>query len=387
MIREARHTAISDPIYLDYNATTPVAPEVLEAMVPALRDLWGNPSSAHIYGRRAQAAIDVARNQVASLLGCHDDEVVFTSGGTESNNAAIVGVAEATSDRGRHIITSAIEHPAVERVCAYLERRGWSVTRVGVGADGRVDPLQIEAALQPGTVLVSVMHANNETGVVQPVREIAAIVRPRGVILHTDAAQSVGKLDARTDRLNVDLLTVAGHKLYAPKGVGALYVRRGTPYARFLHGADHESGRRSGTESTPLVVGLGAACALAESELPRRAAHMREMRDRLESSLRERLPDIVVHAAGAPRLPNTLFAAIPGVDSNQLLSRLEGVAAAAGAACHAGESEPSHVLRAMGVDDRLAVCTIRLSVGRDTVTDEIDAAVGRICKAARAAGG
>jgi cysteine desulfurase len=373
---------MSDPIYLDYNATTPVAPEVIDAMRPALRDLWGNPSSGHVYGRRATAAVERARAQVASLLGCDPDEVIFTSGGTESDNAAIVGVAEALAGRGRHVVTSAIEHPAVEEPCAYLERRGWRVSRVGVDREGRIDPSEVAAALTDDTALVSIMHANNETGVVQPVAEIAAAARERGVVLHTDAAQSVGKLRARVTDLGVDLLTVAGHKLYAPKGVGALYLRRGTSFDRFLHGAGHESGRRAGTENTAQIVGLGAACALAKQELNDRIEHARTMRDRLEAALREKLPDLVVHGAGAERLPNTLSAAIPGVDANLLLARVEEVAMAAGAACHAGESKPSRVLQAMGVSDELALCTLRLTVGRPTTPDEIDAAAGAITRAA-----
>lgn len=374
---------MSDPIYLDYNATTPVAPEVIEAMLPVLREGWGNPSSGHAYGRRAAQVIERARAQAASLLGCEPDEIVFTGGGTESDNAAVIGVAEALADRGRHVVTSAIEHPAVERACAYLERRGWEVARIGVDGDGRIAALDVGAALRPDTVLVSIMHANNETGVVQPVGELARIARQAGVVVHSDAAQSVGKLPVRVDQLGVDLLTVAGHKLYAPKGVGLLYIRRGTPFTGFLHGADHEAGRRAGTENTPQIAGLGAACALAEREADARAAHLNAMRNRLEQALRRGLPDLVVHGAGAERLPNTLSAAIPGVDANRLLSGLDGVATAAGAACHAGESTPSAVLRAMGVDDALALATLRLTVGRATTADEIDAAATLIITAAK----
>jgi cysteine desulfurase len=373
---------MGEPVYLDYNATTPLAAEVLDAMLPALRDLWGNPSSGHVYGRRAAEAIDRARGEVASLLGCQTDEVIFTSGGTEANNAAIVGVAEALAARGRHVITSAIEHPAVERPCAYLERRGWRVSRIPVDRDGRVDPASVRDALAGDTALVTIMHANNETGVVQPIREIASTLRGRGVVLHTDAAQSVGKLPVRVDELGVDLLSVAGHKLYAPKGVGALYMRRGTPFGGFLHGAGHESGRRAGTESTPQIVGLGAACALARRETDDRTAHMLAMRDRLEATLREAIPDLLVHGAVAARLPNTLCAAVPGVDADTLLSRLDGVAAASGAACHADERQPSGVLRAMDVPDDLALCTLRLTVGRPTTAEQIDAAAARIIRAA-----
>ena len=369
---------MGDPIYLDHNATTPVAPEVLEATTAALRDAWGNASSGHVYGARARSVLDRARGQVASLLGCRTDEVIFTGGGTESDNAAIAGVAESLAARGRHLITSVIEHPAVEAACAYLEGRGFEVTRVGVDGNGRVDPSDVEAAIRPDTALVSVMHANNETGVIQPIREIAGTARARNVVVHTDAAQSVGKLPTDVNDLAVDLLTVAGHKLYAPKGVGALYLRRGTPFAGFLRGGGHESGKRAGTENTAGIAGLGAACALAAREADARFAHQREMRDRLESRLRERLPDLVVHGASVERLPNTLSAAIPRVDANTLLSRLDGIAAAAGAACHSGKTEPSAVLRAMGVSDGLALSTLRLSVGRATTAEEVDSAATSI---------
>jgi len=375
---------MSEIVYLDYNATTPIADEVMDAMLPALRELWGNPSSGHVLGRRAADAVERARAQVASLLACETGEVVFTSGGTESDNAAIVGVAEALAERGRHVVTCRIEHPAVVQPCAYLERRGWRVTRVGVGRDGRVDPAAVATALSPETTLVTVMHANNETGVLQPIAEIASRTRERGVVLHTDAAQSVGKIPCHVNALGVDLLTVAGHKLYAPKGVGALFIRRGTPFDSFLRGANHESGRRAGTENTAQIVGLGAACALAEREQTRRTMHMRAMRDRLETGLRNAFANLVVHGAGAERLPNTLCAAIPGIDSNRLLSRLDGVAAAAGAACHADTSEPSSVLTAMDVDDEIARCTLRLTVGRPTTAEDVDTAVLEIVRVAGA---
>jgi len=369
---------MSDPIYLDYNATTPVAPEVLEAMLPAQHRAWGNPSSGHVYGRRARAALEEAREQVASLLGSAADEVIFTGGGTESDNAAVIGVAESLRERGRHLVISAIEHPAVEKACAYLEQRGWEVTRVGVNGDGRVAAGEVLRSIRPDTTLVSVMHANNETGVLQPVQEIGRGARSQGVVFHTDAAQSIGKLAATVDDLEADLVTLAAHKLYGPKGVGALYVRRGTPFAPLLRGAGHERGLRSGTENVPQIVGLGAACELAGNEIGRRADHLRELRDRLEQRLRASIPDLVVHGDRVERLPNTLSAAIPAVDANLLLGGLENVATAAGAACHSGTSEPSRVLRAMGVPDELAVCTLRLTVGRPTTVDEIDAAATEI---------
>ncbi len=374
---------MGDPIYLDYNATTPMAPEVLEAMAGSLRDDWGNPSSDHVYGRRARAAVERARGQVASLLGCDGDEVVFTSGGTESNNAAILGVAEALADRGRHVVTSAVEHPAVEHACVALEGRGYEVTRVPVDGQGRLDPAAVESALRPDTVLVSLMHANNETGVLLPIAEVGGLVRARGVAFHTDAAQSVGKLPVRVDELGVDLLTLAGHKLYGPKGIGALYLRRGTPFSPYLLGAGHEGGRRSGTEPVPLIVGLGAACALAEAGLPERRRHLTELRDRLEARLREDFPDLVVHGGEAERLPNTLYAAIPGAEVSVLMAVLEGVAAGSGAACHSGTTTPSRVLRAMGVPDALGRCTLRLTVGSPTTAGEVDRAAQRIAEAAR----
>lgn len=369
---------MSAPIYLDYNATTPIAPEVLEAMLPALRDTWGNPSSAHAYGRAARAAVERARAEVAELLGCPAPEIVFTAGGTESDNAAIVGVAEALTDRGRHLVVSAVEHAAVEQACRYLEGRGFSVTRVPVDADGRVSAADCEGALRPDTTLVSVMHANNETGVLQPVREIADRVRSRGIVMHSDTAQSVGKIGVRVDELGVDLLTVAAHKLYGPKGVGALYLREGTPFGGFLRGAAHESGRRSGTENVAGIVGLGAACDLARRELPGRTDHLRDLRDRLERRLRELLPDLVIHGGTAERLPNTSSVALPGADATTLVGQLDGVAAAAGAACHSGKPHVSRTLEAMGVAPALALCTLRLTVGRPTTPREIDQAAERI---------
>ena len=377
--------AASDPIYLDYNATSPVAPEVAEAMIPALRDLWGNPSSPHVYGRRARAAVETARQQVAALLGCEPDEVIFTGGGTEADNAAIIGVAEAVVDRGRHLVISVVEHSAVEESCRYLERRGWEVTRVGVDRNGRVATGEVEAALRADTALISIIHAQNETGVLQPIAGIGRLARSRGIVLHSDTAQSTGKTAFTAAALHADLLTVAGHKLYAPKGVGALFLRRGTPFAGFMRGAGHESGRRAGTENVPAIVGLGAACALASRELPQRARHLLQVRTRLEDELRRRLPDLVIHGAEVERLPNTISVAFPGTIARDVADRAEGLAVAAGAACHSDKPHVSSVLTAMGIPDALALATLRLSVGSPTTLDDADRAAAILARTVGAA--
>jgi cysteine desulfurase len=371
------------PIYLDFNATTPIAPEVLDAMLPVLREGFGNPSSTHAYGNAARAWVEGAREQVAALLECSPDEIILTSGGTESNNAALIGIAQATREKGRHIVTSSIEHPAVAATCRYLESQGWEVTRVGVNRDGRIRIDELARAVRPTTTLISIMHANNETGVLQPIEDLRESIAPQSAILHTDAAQSVGKIDCRVDRLGVDALTIAGHKLYAPKGVGALYLRSGTPCARYMHGASHESGRRAGTENVPQIVGLGRACELARQERSTREQHLAELRDRLESRIRTVISDLVVHGAGQPRLPNTLYVAIPRTSAIELLDAIPAVAAAAGSACDAGKPHVSATLRAMGVDDPIALATLRLSIGRCTTEEEIDRAADMLTDAAR----
>lgn len=375
---------MKSPIYLDHNATTPPAPEVVEAMTRALVDLWGNPSSAHVLGRAAREAIDSARAEVADLLGCAPDEILFTGGGTESDNLAVVGVAEARERDGRHIVISNVEHAAVEKPCAWLETRGWQVTRIAVGSDGTVEAAAFVAALRPDTVLASLMLGNNETGALQPVAEIACTCRERGVTVHTDAAQAVGKMPVRVDDLCVDLLTIAGHKFYGPKGIGALYVRRGTPLVPYLRGAGHERGLRSGTEPTAEIVGLGVACRLAKAEAERRAREVSARRDRLETGLRTPFPDLVVHAGTVPRLPNTAYVAFPGIDANALVAACPEVAMGVGAACHSGKTEPSRVLKAMGVDPAIAASTVRLSLGSGTTDDDVDRAVAALVAAAAA---
>jgi cysteine desulfurase len=372
------------PIYLDYNASTPIAPEVLEVMTAVFRDVHGNPLSMHAFGVAARGIVEAARAEVAAAIGAEADEIVFTSGGTESNNAAIHGVAEALADRGRHLVITAIEHASVEQACRALEKRGWGVTRVPVDPHGTIDARAIESAIRPDTVLVSVMHANNETGVIQPVAAAARAAHAKGVPIHTDAAQSMGKIRVNVRELDVDLLSIAGHKLYAPQGVGALYLRRGTPFEPFLRGAGHQQNRRSGTENIALSAALGAACRLAADELEVRRDHAQTLRDRLEAKLRSIFPALVVHGGQAKRLPNTLYAAIPGLDANELLARMGGVATGSGAACHSGTAEPSKVLLAMGVKPELAKATLRLTTGRTTTIAEIDEAAVRIGDAAKA---
>ncbi len=373
-----------DFIYLDYNATTPTDPRVAEAMRPYLTGFFGNPSSSHRAGREARAAVDRARALVASCLGCRPDEIVFTSGGSESNNMAIRGVVAARG--GGHVITSAVEHPAVLEVVLALEMEGRiSLTVVGVDRQGRVDPEEVAAAIRPDTVLVTLMLANNEVGTLQPVGEVAAVCRDRGVACHTDAAQAVGKIPVDVAELGVDLLSVAGHKLYAPKGIGALFLRRGTVVEPLIRGASHEMGLRAGTENILEEVGLGVACEIVHDELGDELPRLEALRDRLDQRLRDGCPDLVVHGDPKERLPNTLSVALPGVDASGLLSVLgDEVAASLGAACHADLVKVSHVLHAMGVDTSTARSTIRLSVGRFTTEEEIDEAAARILVAAEA---
>ncbi len=373
---------MTEPIYLDHNATTPLAPEVVTAMKPLLEEGWGNPSSSHRYGRLARQAIERARRQLATLLGCSVDALIFTGGGTESNNMAIRGVAHALRDRGNHLLISAVEHPAVTEVCAWLEKLGWVVTVVPVDRTGRLDPNDVEWAMRDDTVLVSVMHANNEVGTIQPIAEIADIAHRRGALVHCDGAQAVGKIPTKVAELGVDLYSVAGHKLYAPKGVGALYVRRGTPMTRFMHGADHERGRRPGTENTFGIVGLGAAAALATDLGKRSAEHMRATRDHLHEAIRAGVPDVQLNGHPKERLPNTLSLAFPGVQANRLLDLVEEeVAASAGAACHSGDVEVSGVLAAMQVPQQLAMGTIRFSTGAGSTLPMMDVAASAVIRA------
>lgn len=368
------------PIYLDYNATTPIDPQVADAMIPYLREHFGNPSSSHAYGIASRTAVDRARRQVADMLGCEIDEVIFTSGGSESNNYAIKGIAHACRDRGNHIITSAIEHPAVIEVCRYLEQHGYRITYVDVDQFGRVDPDDIRAAVTAETILVTIMHANNEVGTIEPIAEIAAIAREHGITMHTDAAQSVGKIPVRVDELKVDLLSIAGHKLYAPKGIGALYVRSGIRLEKQVHGADHERNWRAGTENVLEIVGLGEACRLVADNLRAYQSHMKARRDRLEQELVKRSPDLRVNGHPEHRLPNTASVSFRGLEANTILSQLDSVAASAGAACHSDQVDLSPVLEAMKVPLGFAMGTIRFSVGRLTSDDDIDRAVDAVAR-------
>lgn len=369
-------------IYLDHNATTPIAPEAARAMMPFLEEEFGNPSNDYDLGQRAKSALENARSQVAVLLGADSSEILFTSGGTESNNTVLKGLFH-KSGAPFHIITSRIEHPAIINPALFLMTLGVDVTFVHSSPDGLVDPDEIRAAIKPETTLVSIMLANNETGVLQPLEEISAITRDKGVLLHTDAAQAVGKIPVDVNRLAVDFLSVAGHKLYAPKGVGALYIRKGLSLEPLLHGAGQESGRRAGTENVLLAVGLGAACALAQKRLPNDGPEVAILRDRLYEKLKAGLPELVLVGCKDKRLPNTLNISLPGLIGSEILTLASKVRASTGAACHAGTVKASPILQAMGLDDRTAAGAVRLSLGRSNTTDQIDEAARDIIEAAR----
>ena len=363
------------PVYLDYNATTPVDPLVAKAIEPYLHQHFGNPSSSHIYGRNAHQAVERAREQVAVLIGAQADEIIFTGCATEANNLAIRGAARALRNKGRHLLTSAVEHPAVEQPFQRLSDDGWEVSVIPVDSYGQVDPANLSAALRDDTVLVSIMHANNEVGTIQPIEEIAAITRPRGILLHTDAAQSAGKIPVTVDELGVDLLTLAGHKFYAPKGVGVLYVRRGTPLQPVLVGAGHEAGMRPGTENVPAIAGLGEAARIASSRDPEHAQQLCQLRDQLHTRLAEAIPGLLLNGHPEQRLPNTLNLSFPGVDGRDLLAHAAAeVAASVGSACHEEGDTESGVLGAMGIEAGRARAAVRLSLGRTSSDAEIERA-------------
>ena len=386
-----------NPIYLDYNATTPLDPAVIEAMLPYLREHFGNPSSTHAYGKAAHDAVDQARAQVAALIGAEPDEIVFTGGGTEASNQAIKGCVFQRVGRGlldatlgglwkrsskAHIVISAIEHPATANPCAFLRRLGCKITVLPVDAHGRVNPDDVRKAM-PAT-LVSIMHSNNEVGTLQPIREIAALCRERCKLLHTDAAQSLGKVPVNVRELGVDLLSVAGHKLYAPKGIGVLYVRKGVKLEPLIHGAGHEDGRRAGTENVPYIVGLGKACEIARQSLPEATTKLMRLRDRLWEKLRAGLGEkITLNGHPELRLPNTLNVNFIDYIGAELLQKTPEIAASTGSACHEGHVALSPVLCAMGVAPEIGKGAVRLSVGRFTTEEEVDRAADALLRSAR----
>jgi cysteine desulfurase len=372
----------SDPIYLDHNATTPILPEVVEAMLPYLREHFGNPSSSHIYGQRARLGVERAREQVAALLGSEPDEIVFVAGGTEANNLAIRGVAEHTTRR--HIVTSSVEHPATAQPCATLERRGFEVSRVAVDQHGQVPVEAVRPCVRGDTALVTVMLAQNETGTLMPVSGLARLAHEQGALVHTDAAQAVGKIPTRVDELGVDLLSVAGHKLYAPKGIGALYVRRGTKLTPLVLGAGHERGFRPGTENVPFIVGLGAACEIARRDLDVEPKRQRELRDELWERLRAAIPGLRLNGHPMDRLPNTLNVSFPRVRGSAVLAAAPEIAASTGSACHEGGETASAVLLDMGLEPAVALGAVRLSIGRSTTRAEIGLAVQALVRAHQA---
>ncbi len=368
------------PVYLDYNATTPLAPEVVKAMLPFLDGVFGNPSSMHVYGIEAKRAVENARKKVASLIHAHQDEIIFTSGGTEANNLAIKGAAFSRKEKGNHIITSSIEHPAVTEVCKFLQLHGFQITYLPVDSYGRIDPLGVEQSIRPETILITIMHANNEVGTIQPIIEIGEIARRKNILFHTDAAQSVGKIPVNVKEMKVDLLSIAAHKLYAPKGIGVLYKRRGVFLEKQLHGADHESNMRAGTENVMQVVGLGAAAEICGTD---KTQNLMRLRDMLYDGIHRGIPQVRMNGHPQDRLPNTLSLGFPGVEAAILLNEMKGIAASAGAACHANREEMSGVLAAMQVTRNYAIGTIRFSLGRMTTEEEIQQAIPLIIEGYR----
>ncbi len=387
-VRVQRHAAVAvttalspDLIYLDHNATTPVAPEVLDAMLPYLQQHYGNPSSEHPLGQRAHQAVEQAREQVALLIGAKLEEIVFTSGGTESNNLAIRGSAKAADPARRRIVTSQVEHPATARPCDLLEAEGWTITRLPVTTTGTLDSATVIHALDTDVALLTVMLAQNETGAIMPVAAAAAVAHRSGVITHTDAAQAIGKIVVRVDTLGVDLLSIAGHKFYAPKGIGALYVRRGTPLQPVLVGADQERGLRPGTENVAYIVGLGAAGRLAHSRLDAEAQRLRTLRDQLWQMLSTQIPGLVRHTPEDDSLPNTLTVSFPAALGWDVLAHSDQVAASTGSACHAGQHIPAATLLAMGVPPEVALGAVRLSLGHDNTPGDIATAANNLVHA------
>lgn len=371
------------PIYLDYNATTPVAPEVVDKMLPFLQSHFGNPSSSSVIGRHNKEAIEKARMQVAGLIGAKPEEIIFTSGGTESNNHAIRGAVFANQQKGKHIITSQVEHPAVAEICRFLEKQGYEITWLPVDIFGEVNPEDVEKAIRPDTVLITIMHANNEVGTIQPIKEIWNITKSHDILFHTDAAQSIGKIKTDVNELNVDLLSVAGHKLYAPKGIGALYIRDRVKLENLIFGAGQERGLRPGTENVPYIVALGKACELAKENLETHNRRLFQMRQRLLDGLKSKCKTTLKLNANLNNcLPNTLSISFENVDAHTLASFVgKEVLFSTGSACHADSVDISPVLKAMRVNPRVAAGTVRISTGKYTTVKEIDFAVDTISDA------
>lgn len=369
------------PVYLDYQATTPTDPRVLEAMLPYFTVRFGNPhSKSHAYGREAEDAVETGRRQIAELIGAEPREIVFTSGATESNNLAIKGAARFLSPRKNRIVTCVTEHKCVLESCRRLQAEGFDLITIGVRSNGLIDPEALASAIDEQTALVSIMAVNNEIGVIQPIREIAALCHQRGALFHTDAAQAVGKIPLDVAAMGIDLMSISGHKIYGPKGIGALYVRR-RPRVRLeaqMDGGGQERGFRSGTLPTPLCVGLGAACALAAMEMDQEATRLAELRDRLLRALVTAIPDTVVNGDMESRIPGNLNFAFPGIEAEMLLIRLNDIALSTGSACTSAAVEPSYVLRALGLDHALAGASLRIGLGRFTTTAEVDYASERI---------
>ncbi len=361
-------------IYFDHNATTPVIDEVFEAMAPYLKDQWGNPSSIHWAGRGPKKAVEEAREKVARLLNCTPLEVIFTSSGTEGDNHAIKGLAYARKDRGNHIITTKVEHPAVLNTCKHLAKEGFEVTYLGVDSGGMIDLEELRKSITPKTILITVMFANNETGVIFPIGEIGEIARERGVAFHTDAVQAAGKTPIDAQKLNVDLLAISGHKLYGPKGVGALFAKRGVRLVPLIHGGHHERNRRGGTENVPGIVALGKACEIAARDMDAETAHLKALRARLESGIAEKIPHIKINGHPDKRLPNTANISFEFVEGESLLLNLDmkGIAASSGSACTSGSLEPSHVLVSMGITHELSHGSVRFSLGKSNTMEEVE---------------
>ena len=373
------------PIYLDYNATTPIDPEVAKEMLPYLQTHFGNPSSSYSFGRHSKEAVERAREQVARLINAKSEEIVFTSCATESNNLAIWGIAMKNKDRGKHIITSSIEHPAVTKTCQYLFSLGWDITYLPVDRFGMVNPNDVENAIRKDTVLITIMHANNEVGTIQSIHEIGSIARRKNIVFHTDASQSAGKIETDVEKLGVDLLTIAGHKLYAPKGIGALYIGKGTPIENLMHGAGQENGIRPGTENVIHTVGLGKACEVALRDFKQNQQNMQFSRDRLLNGLVSQLGNLVyVNVNLKDCLPNTLSVAFKKISAHALASYIsDDVLISTGSACHSGETNISSVLQAMNLDFSTAAATVRISTGKNTTEEEIDFAVAVLVNAVK----